>query len=137
MDIKQNYYGLPELAVLESQQLQMSLKNTFFKRYKNFILDGDNIRHGLNNDLGFSDADRVENVRRVGEVSKLMLDAGIFVISSFISPFSSDRNMVKSLIGDSDYIEIFVDIPLDIAESRDQSLYESLGLERSQIYRHN
>ena len=100
-------------------------KILFSKGIRTFILDGDNIRHGLNNDLGFSDADRVENVRRVGEVSKLMLDAGIFVISSFISPFSSDRNMVKSLIGDSDYIEIFVDIPLDIAESRDpKGLYK-------------
>ena len=100
-------------------------KILFSKGIRTFILDGDNIRHGLNNDLGFSDADRVENIRRVGEVSKLMLDAGIFVISSFISPFNSDRNMVQSLIGEHDYIEIFVDIPLDIAESRDpKGLYK-------------
>jgi adenylyl-sulfate kinase len=83
------------------------------------------MRHGLNNDLGFNDADRVENIRRVGEVSKLMLDAGIFVISSFISPFNSDRNMVRTLVKDLDYIEVFVDTPLSVAESRDpKGLYK-------------
>jgi len=100
-------------------------KELFSKGVRTFILDGDNIRHGLNNDLGFTDADRVENIRRVGEVSKLMLDAGIFVISSFISPFNSDRSMVKSLIGDRDYIEVFIDTPLNVAESRDpKGLYK-------------
>ena len=100
-------------------------KELFSRGIRTFILDGDNIRHGLNNDLGFTDADRVENIRRVGEVSKLMLDAGIFVISSFISPFNSDRSMVKSLIGDRDYIEVYVDTPLNIAESRDpKGLYK-------------
>lgn len=100
-------------------------KELFSRGIRTFILDGDNIRHGLNNDLGFSDADRVENIRRVGEVSKLMLDAGIFVISSFISPFSSDRNMVKSLVQETDYIEVFVDTPLNVAESRDpKGLYK-------------
>ncbi|MDA9562008.1 adenylyl-sulfate kinase [Gammaproteobacteria bacterium] len=100
-------------------------KKLFLKGIRTFILDGDNVRHGLNNDLGFSYADRVENIRRVGEVSKLMLDAGVFVISSFISPFNSDRNMVRSLIGEDDYIEVFVDTPLNIAESRDpKGLYK-------------
>ena len=97
-----------------------ALESILFERgIKTYILDGDNVRHGLNNDLGFTDADRVENIRRVGEVSKLMLDAGILVISSFISPFASERNMVKSLVAKDDFIEIFIDTPLHIAESRD------------------
>ena len=100
-------------------------KKLFSMGIRTYILDGDNVRHGLNNDLGFSDADRVENIRRVGEVSKLMLDAGILVISSFISPFASERNMVKSLVAEDDFIEIFIDTPLDIAESRDpKGLYK-------------
>lgn len=100
-------------------------KELYSRGIRTYILDGDNIRHGLNNDLGFSDADRVENIRRVGEVSKLMLDAGIFVISSFISPFSSDREMVRTLVGREDFIEIFIDTPLEVAESRDpKGLYK-------------
>lgn len=100
-------------------------KELFSRGIRTFILDGDNIRHGLNNDLGFNDADRVENIRRVAEVSKLMLDAGIFVISSFISPFNSDRNMVRRLIGDDDYIELFIDTPIEVAEKRDpKGLYK-------------
>ena len=94
-------------------------KKLFSMGIRTYILDGDNVRHGLNNDLGFTDADRVENIRRVGEVSKLMLDAGILVISSFISPFASERNIVKSLVAKDDFIEIFIDTPLHIAESRD------------------
>lgn len=104
-------------------------KELFSKGIRTYILDGDNIRHGLNNDLGFSDADRVENIRRVAEVSKLMLDAGIFVISSFISPFTSDRRMARELISDGDFIEIFVDTPLEVAESRDpKGLYRKARL---------
>ena len=100
-------------------------KELFSRGIRTYILDGDNIRHGLNNDLGFSDADRVENIRRVAEVSKLMLDAGIFVISSFISPFTSDRKMVRELISNKDYVEIFVDTPIEVAESRDpKGLYK-------------
>jgi len=100
-------------------------KKLFSKGIRTYILDGDNIRHGLNNDLGFSDADRVENIRRVAEVSKLMLDAGIFVISSFISPFRSDRAMARELVSNGDFIEIFVDTPLEVAESRDpKGLYK-------------
>lgn len=94
-------------------------KELFSQGIRTFILDGDNIRHGLNNDLGFSDADRVENIRRVSEVAKLMLDAGIMVISSFISPFISDREMVKKLIGEEDFTEVFINTPLEIAEQRD------------------
>ena len=100
-------------------------KKLFSMGIRTYILDGDNVRHGLNNDLGFDDADRVENIRRVGEVSKLMLDAGLMVISSFISPFASERDMVKELVGKDDYIEVFIDTPLDIAESRDpKGLYK-------------
>jgi len=100
-------------------------KELFSKGIRTFILDGDNIRHGLNNDLGFNDSDRVENIRRVGEVAKLMIDAGLFVISSFISPFTSDREMVKQLIGDKDFVEVFIDTPISVAEKRDpKGLYK-------------
>ena len=100
-------------------------KELFKKGIRTFILDGDNIRHGLNSDLGFSNADRIENIRRVSEVAKLMLDAGIFVISSFISPFTADRAMVKELVGQQDFIEVFVDTPVDVAEKRDpKGLYK-------------
>jgi bifunctional enzyme CysN/CysC len=100
-------------------------KELFSKGIRTYILDGDNIRHGLNNDLGFSKADRVENIRRVAEVARLMLDAGIFVISSFISPFTSDRAMARELVSDGDFIEIFVDTPIEVAESRDpKGLYK-------------
>jgi len=89
------------------------------------ILDGDNVRHGLNRDLGFTEADRVENVRRVSEVSKLMLDAGLITLSSFISPFRSERKMARSRVEDGEFCEIFVDTPLEIAEARDaKGLYK-------------
>lgn len=84
-----------------------------------FLLDGDNIRHGLNKDLGFTDADRVENIRRVGEVAKLMTDAGLIVLVSFISPFRAERQMARDLMGPSEFIEIFVDTPLADCEARD------------------
>ena len=83
-------------------------------------LDGDNLRHGLNRDLGFTDADRVENIRRVGEVSKLMVDAGLIVLSSFISPFEAERRMVRELLGPGEFVEIFVDTPLEICMQRDR-----------------
>ena len=90
-----------------------------------FLLDGDNIRHGLNRDLGFTDADRVENIRRVGEVAKLMTNAGLIVLTAFISPFRSERNMVRQLMADGDFVEIFIDTPLDVAEQRDvKGLYK-------------
>ncbi len=84
-----------------------------------FLLDGDNVRHGLNKDLGFTDADRIENVRRVGEVARLMADAGLIVITAFISPFRAERAMVKAMLAPGEYIEIFVDTPLAEAERRD------------------
>ena len=82
-------------------------------------LDGDNIRHGLNRDLGFTKVDRVENIRRIGETSKLMLDAGLICITSFISPFESERLMARNLVDENEFIEVFVDTPLEICEERD------------------
>ena len=84
-----------------------------------FILDGDNVRHGLNKDLGFTDADRVENIRRTAEVAKLMVEAGLIVISAFISPFRSERDMARSLFEDGEFVEVFLDVPLAVAEERD------------------
>ena len=96
---------------LEKKLLQMN--------FHTFILDGDNIRLGLNKDLGFTDADRVENIRRVGQVAKLMIDAGLIVIVAFISPFRSDRDLVKKMIGKKEFVEVFIDTPLSVAEDRD------------------
>ena len=96
---------------------------------RTYILDGDNVRHGLNSDLGFTDADRVENIRRIGEVAKLMVDAGIVVLTAFISPFRAEREMVRGLFEDGEFVEIFVDTPLDVAEARDpKGLYKKARL---------
>jgi bifunctional enzyme CysN/CysC len=84
-----------------------------------FILDGDNIRHGLNKDLGFTDADRVENIRRTSEVARLLVDAGLIVITAFISPFRSERDMARALFDDDEFLEIYLDVPLEVAEERD------------------
>ena len=84
-----------------------------------FLLDGDNVRHGLNKDLGFTEADRIENIRRVGEVAKLMTDAGLIVITAFISPFRSEREMVRQMVAPGEFIEVFIDMPLHVAEERD------------------
>ena len=90
-----------------------------------YLLDGDNVRHGLNKDLGFTDADRVENIRRVAEVGKLMVDAGLIVLTAFISPFRAEREMARSLVDEGEFLEIFVDTPLEIAEQRDvKGLYK-------------
>ena len=92
---------------------------------RTYILDGDNIRQGLNKDIGFTDADRVENIRRVAEVAKLMMDAGLVVMTAFISPFRQERDMARSLIGEDNFIEIFVDTPLEVCEQRDvKGLYK-------------
>jgi len=89
------------------------------------MLDGDNIRHGLNRDLGFTEADRVENIRRIGEVAKLMTDAGLIVLCSFISPFRAERRMVRELVENGEFIEVFVDTPLDECIARDpKGLYK-------------
>ena len=90
-----------------------------------FLLDGDNVRHGLNRDLGFTEADRIENIRRVGEVAKLMSDAGLIVITAFISPFRVEREMVRSMLPEGEFLEIFIDTPLAEAERRDvKGLYK-------------
>ena len=89
------------------------------------LLDGDNIRHGLNRDLGFTDSDRVENIRRIGEVSKLMLEGGLITLVSFISPFSEDRAKVRNMLKADEFIEIYVNTPLEVAEKRDdKGLYK-------------
>ena len=77
-----------------------------------FLLDGDNVRHGLNKDLGFTDTDRIENIRRIGEVAKLMTDAGLIVLTAFISPFRSERQMVREMMPDGEFVEIHIDTPL-------------------------
>ncbi len=84
-----------------------------------YLLDGDNVRHGLNKDLGFSDSDRVENIRRIGEVSNLFADAGMIVLSAFISPFREDREIVRTLAQEGEFIEVFIDAPLEVCEQRD------------------
>ena len=94
-------------------------KKLIAARRHSYLLDGDNVRHGLNKDLGFTDADRVENIRRVAEMAKLMLDAGLIVITSFISPFRAEREMARSLFEDGEFIEIFIDTALEICEQRD------------------
>lgn len=104
--------GKSMLANLVEQKLARMKRHTF-------LLDGDNIRHGLNNDLGFSLADRSENVRRVGEVAKLMTDAGLIVITAFISPVRAERQLVRRMMRPGEFFEIFVDTPLEHAEARD------------------
>ena len=104
--------GKSSIANILEKKLQALGKHTI-------TLDGDNIRHGLNRDLGFTSADRVENIRRVGEVAKLMVDSGLICITSFISPFESERKMVRSLMSENEFVEIFVDTPLSICEERD------------------
>ncbi|WP_052878321.1 adenylyl-sulfate kinase [Vibrio coralliirubri] len=90
-----------------------------------YLLDGDNVRHGLNNDLGFSDTDRIENIRRIGEVAKLFVDSGTLVLTAFISPFISDRQQVRDLLGEQQFLEVFIDTPLEVCESRDpKGLYK-------------
>ena len=93
--------------------------------FRTYILDGDNIRHGLTKDLGFTVADRVENIKRIAEVAKLFLDAGVIVMTSVISPFKAERDMARGLFDEGDFMEVFIDVPLDIAESRDpKGLYK-------------
>jgi len=110
--------GKSTIANLVEKKLHRMNRHTF-------LLDGDNVRHGLNKDLGFTEADRIENIRRVGEVSKLMADAGLIVITAFISPFQADREMVRSMLPEGEFLEVFIDTPLKVAESRDvKGLYK-------------
>jgi bifunctional enzyme CysN/CysC len=91
----------------------------YLRGHHSYLLDGDNIRHGLNRDLDFSDAGRVENIRRIGEVAKLFVDAGLIVVTAFISPFRSDRRMVRELVQAGEFVEVFVNTPIEICEQRD------------------
>ena len=104
--------GKSTIANLADKRLVASGHHTY-------VLDGDNVRHGLNRDLGFTEEDRVENIRRVAEVAKLMVDAGLIVLVSFISPFTSERRMARSLFEEGEFVEVFVDSPLDECERRD------------------
>ena len=106
--------------------LASELEDRLFKKgFNTYILDGDNIRSGLNNDLDFSDQSRKENIRRISEVAKLFADAGVIVLTAFISPFEEDRKIARQLIGDKDFIEIYVDCPLEVCEERDvKGLYK-------------
>ncbi len=110
--------GKSTIANLVEKKLHALGKHTF-------LLDGDNVRHGLNKDLGFTEADRIENIRRVGEVARLMTDAGLIVLTAFISPFRAERDLARSLTPEGEFIEVFIDTPLDVAEARDvKGLYK-------------
>ena len=100
-------------------------KQLFGMGYRTYSLDGDNVRHGLCGDLGFSERDRVENIRRVGEVGKLMVDAGLIVLASFISPFRRERQMVRQMLEPGEFIEVYLNTPLNVCEQRDpKGLYQ-------------
>lgn len=110
--------GKSTIANLVEKKLHRMNRHTF-------LLDGDNVRHGLNKDLGFTEADRIENIRRVGEVAKLMADAGLIVLTAFISPFRAEREMVRAMLPEGEFIEVFIDTPLADAEARDvKGLYK-------------
>ncbi|WP_309645240.1 adenylyl-sulfate kinase, partial [Phenylobacterium sp.] len=110
--------GKSTIANLVEKRLHANGRHTY-------LLDGDNVRHGLNKDLGFTDEDRVENIRRVAEVSKLMVDAGLIVLVSFISPFRAERRMARELQAEGDFVEVYVNTPLEVAEQRDvKGLYK-------------
>lgn len=110
--------GKSTIANLVEKKLHRMNRHTF-------LLDGDNVRHGLNKDLGFTEADRIENIRRVGEVAKLMTDAGLIVITAFISPFRAEREMVRAMLPEGEFVEVFIDTPLSVAEERDvKGLYK-------------
>jgi len=110
--------GKSTLAGALEQALAVEGKHTY-------LLDGDNVRHGLCGDLGFDDAARQENIRRVGEVAKLMVDAGLIVLTAFISPFRAERELVRNLLGADEFVEVFVDAPLAVCEERDpKGLYK-------------
>ncbi len=97
----------------------------FERKCHTYLLDGDNVRHGLNGDLGFSDDDRIENIRRISQVGKLFVDSGLIVSTAFISPFQSDRDMARNLLEQGEFVEVFIDTPIEICEQRDpKGLYK-------------
>lgn len=100
-------------------------KELYNRKIRSYVLDGDNIRHGLNKDLGFSEEDRTENIRRIGEVSKLFVDSGQFVLTAFISPFRADRQIVRDLLEEGEFIEVYIKCPIEECEVRDpKGLYD-------------
>ncbi|MEY9867527.1 adenylylsulfate kinase [Peribacillus sp. B2I2] len=100
-------------------------KELYNRNIRSYVLDGDNIRHGLNKDLGFSEEDRTENIRRIGEVSKLFVDSGQFVLTAFISPFRADRQIVRDLLDEGEFIEVYIKCPIEECEVRDpKGLYD-------------
>jgi bifunctional enzyme CysN/CysC len=110
--------GKSTLANLVEKKLHSMGRHTY-------LLDGDNIRHGLNRDLGFTDVDRVENIRRIAETAKLFVDAGLIVLTAFISPFKSERRMAREMLEEGEFIEIFVNTPIEVCEQRDpKGLYQ-------------
>jgi bifunctional enzyme CysN/CysC len=112
--------GSGKSTIANEVEKQLALMNRH-----TFLLDGDNVRHGLNKDLGFTETDRIENIRRIGEVAKLMADAGLIVLTAFISPFRAERRMVRDMLPEGEFVEIFVDTPLEVAERRDvKGLYK-------------
>lgn len=117
------FTGLPSAG---KTTLAIHLERALHKlNFKTYLLDGDDLRRGLNRDLGFSDQHRSENIRRAGEVASLLLDAGVIVLASFISPFKADRENVRDLVGKENFIEVFVDCPLAVCEQRDvKGLYK-------------
>jgi len=114
------------LSASGKSSLAYSLEEALHKiKIRTYVLDGDNIRKGLCKDLGFSDEDRTENIRRIGEVSKLMMEASVIVLTAFISPFTKDRRIVRELVSEGEFIEVFCDAPLEVCESRDvKGLYK-------------
>ncbi len=112
--------GSGKSTIANEVEKQLALMNRH-----TFLLDGDNVRHGLNKDLGFTETDRIENIRRIGEVAKLMADAGLVVLTAFISPFRAERQMVREMLEEGEFIEVFVDTPIEVAEQRDvKGLYK-------------
>ena len=114
------------LSASGKSTLASALEKVLIERgLRAYRLDGDNIRHGLNSDLGFTPEDRVENIRRIGEVARLFADAGALVVSAFISPYRKDRDRIRGLMGEGEFVEVFVDTPLEICEARDpKGLYK-------------
>ena len=114
------------LSASGKSTLAVALEKALWDRgVRSYVLDGDNVRHGLNKDLGFSPEDRNENIRRIGEVAKLFTDAGVVNVTAFISPYRADRDRVRAIMGDGDFIEVFVNCPVEVCEQRDpKGLYK-------------
>ena len=117
---------LTGLSACGKSTIAVALEQVLIQRgHLTYVLDGDNIRHGLNKNLGFSPEDRTENIRRIGEVAKLFVDAGVIVITSFISPYHEDRDKVRALLAPGEFVEVFVDAPIDVCATRDpKGLYD-------------